>query len=61
MIGSPFQARFSGPYVVKSRMSDRDYLILTPDRRKKVQWCHVNLLKPFFAPSAGKEGDLTVV
>ena len=28
-------------------MSDRDYLVYTPDRRKKVQWCHVNLLKSY--------------
>ena len=57
VIGSPFQARFSGPYTVKSRMSDRDYLIATPDRRKKVQWCHVNLLKSFLTSSARKDSD----
>lgn len=57
MIGSPFQARFSGPYTVKSRMSDMDYLIVTPDNRKKVQCCHVDLLKPFFGPSAVKDVD----
>lgn len=50
-VGSPFQARFSGPFTVKSRMSDRDYLIFSPKRRKKVQWCHVNLFKPFLASS----------
>lgn len=47
VVGSPFQAKFHGPYTVKSRMSECDYLINTPDRRKKVQWCHVNLLKPY--------------
>lgn len=47
LVGSPFQARFSGPYTVKSHMSDRDHLVYMPGRRKKVQWCHVNLLKPY--------------
>lgn len=42
VVVSPFQARFSGPFTVKSQMSDRDYLIFSPNWRKKVQWCHVN-------------------
>lgn len=57
VVGSPFQVRFSGPYTVKSRMSDRDYLISTPDRKKKVQWCHVNMLKAFLTPSLMKDTD----
>lgn len=58
IVGSPLQAKFSGPYVVKSRISQLDYLIHTPDRRKKVQWCHVNLLKPYHAvQSLGSEVD----
>lgn len=59
-IGSPFQVKFSGPYTVKSRMSDRDYLVHTPGRRKKVQWCHVNLLKPYHSAhsTSNVKGDL---
>lgn len=30
------------------RLSDFNYLISTPDRRKKTQLCHVNLFKPYF-------------
>lgn len=52
LVGSPFQAKFCGPYTIKSRKSERDYLVHTPDRRKKVQWCHVNLLKPYHSPDS---------
>lgn len=41
---------------MKSRMSDRDYLIATADGRKKVQWCHVNLLT-FLTPPTFKARD----
>lgn len=37
--GSPFQARFSGPYSVKRRASDVNYLISTPDRRESTLVC----------------------
>lgn len=54
MIGSPFQAKFTGPYRVKKHM----YLVYTPERRKKVQWCHVNPLKPYYSVhSTSREKD----
>ncbi|TWW56845.1 hypothetical protein D4764_08G0008320 [Takifugu flavidus] len=46
--GSPFEARFSGPYTIKRKTSDTDYLLATPDRRRSTQLCHVNLLKPYY-------------
>lgn len=46
--GSALQARFSGPYVVEDKVSDRDYVIATPDRRQQRRLCHVNMLKPYF-------------
>ena len=46
--GSALQARFSGPYVVEHKVSDRDYVIATPDRRQQKRLCHVNMLKPYF-------------
>lgn len=49
LLSSPFQARFAGPYTVIRKVSDLNYLIDTPDRKKSVQLCHVNLLKPYFA------------
>ena len=45
--GTPLQARYFGPYVVKKKVSDLDYAIATPDRRKHEQLCHVNMLKPY--------------
>ncbi|XP_051888858.1 uncharacterized protein LOC127579869 isoform X2 [Pristis pectinata] len=45
---NPLQARFSGPYVIESRVTDLTYIIKTPDRRKKTQLCHVNMLKPYY-------------
>ncbi len=47
---NPFQAKFTGPYSVVKRLSNNNYLLNTPDRRKKVQVCHSNLLKLYIAP-----------
>ena len=46
--GQPLAARYSGPYVVERRVGDLDYVVATPDRRKRAQICHVNMLKPYF-------------
>ena len=42
-VGSPFQAKFMGPYNVVKRLSEQNYLVATPGRRKQNQLCHVNL------------------
>uniref|UniRef100_A0A669CU45 Gypsy retrotransposon integrase-like protein 1 n=1 Tax=Oreochromis niloticus TaxID=8128 RepID=A0A669CU45_ORENI len=47
--GSSFQAKFSGPYTVQAKLSDTDYVIDTPERRKKCRVCHINMMKPYFA------------
>ena len=44
---NPLQARFHGPYEVEKRIGDLDYLVRTPDRRKKSQLCHINMLKAY--------------
>ncbi|KAL1248067.1 hypothetical protein QQF64_023443 [Cirrhinus molitorella] len=44
---SPMHARFSGPYTVEKKLSDTNYTILTPDRRRKSRVCHVNMLKEY--------------
>lgn len=49
VVSSPFQTCFSGPYIVEKCLSECNYLILPPDRRKQVQLCHVNLLKPYYS------------
>lgn len=49
VVGSPFQAWFTGHYTVAKQLSEHDYLISNPDHRKSTQLCHVNLLKPYYA------------
>ena len=53
----PLQARYCGPYVVTKKVSDLDYVIDTPDRRKARRLCHVNMLKKYH----GKEADSATV
>ncbi|KAL2091618.1 hypothetical protein ACEWY4_013881 [Coilia grayii] len=50
--GSPFRAKFSGPYTVIRQVTERDYVVATPNRKKSSQLCHVNLLKPYYVPSS---------
>lgn len=45
--GSSLQARYSGPYVVQEKVSECDYVVATPDHRRRNQLCHVNMLKPY--------------
>lgn len=45
--GSALSAKFSGPYDVHDCLSDTDYVIGTPDRRRKTRVCHVNMLKRY--------------
>lgn len=46
---SQFWVKFVGPYTVVLVLSDLNCEIATPDRKKKTQVCHVNLLEPFFS------------
>ena len=46
--GRPLKARFHGPYEVSQKISDLNYVINTPDRRKATQMCHINMLKPYY-------------
>lgn len=50
LLGQPLSAKFSGPYRVVKKVSETDYLIHTPDRRKSQQLCHINIMKPYFRP-----------
>ena len=53
--GAPFKARFSGPYTVVRKVTELDYLVATPDRKKSSQLCHVNMLKPYYTQSCKSE------
>ena len=52
--GQPLAARYSGPYLIEKRVGDLDYVISTPDRRRKAQLCHINMLKPYLRDSSQK-------
>lgn len=45
--GSALQPRFSGPFRVTKKLSDTNYLICTPERRRKLRMVHVNMLKSY--------------
>lgn len=40
-------SKFTGSYEILDRFSDTDYIIKTPDRRRKSRVCHVNTLKVY--------------
>ena len=46
--GNVLKARYQGPYEVERKVSELDYVIRTLDRRKSTQFCHINMLKPYF-------------
>ena len=46
--GKPLQARYFGPCVVKERKSENNCVVVTPDRCKDKELCHINMLKPYF-------------
>ena len=47
LVGSPLQAKFHCPFTVLRQISEQNYLLSTPKRRRNTQLCHVNLLKPY--------------
>ncbi|XP_069181149.1 trichohyalin-like [Procambarus clarkii] len=47
ILGSPLQNKFSGPYRIKECRNNHNYVLQTPDWRRKTQLCHVNLLKQY--------------
>ena len=47
VVGNPLQAKYCGPYKVVKKISDTNYLVRTPGRRKETQVCHINMLKAY--------------
>ena len=45
--GNPLQARYFGPCEVESKVSELDYVVKTPGRKKQTQLCHANMLKEY--------------
>ncbi|XP_073809789.1 uncharacterized protein [Danio rerio] len=59
--GGSLQARYSGPYEIKRKLSDRDYVIHTSDRRKSLRVCHVNMIKPYYERKSDTEKVKNVI
>ncbi len=49
--GSALQAKFAGPYAIKEKLGDTNYIVETPDRRRKSSVCHINMLKAYVSRS----------
>ena len=45
--GKPLQARYYGHYTIDKKLSDVNYTVNTPGRRKQKQLCHINMLKKY--------------
>ena len=45
--GKPLQARYYGPYTVDKKLSDVNYIVNTPGRRKQKQLWHISMLKKY--------------
>ena len=43
--GNPLNSRFFGRYVIEKKLSDLNYVVVSPDRRKQTQLCHIKKLK----------------
>lgn len=52
VLGSVLQAWFSGPYNVLEKVSDRDYIVATSNRRRRTRLCHVDMIKLYFDGNA---------
>ena len=37
VVGNPLQAKYSGPYKVVKKISDKNYLVRTPGRHKEIK------------------------
>lgn len=51
----PSPIHFSSPSVVDTKVSDTNYFFQTPERRRKIWRCHINMLKSYHFRKAGQE------
>ena len=59
--GKPLHARYYSPYTVDKKISDVNYIVNTPARRKKRQLCHVNMLKQYIERDSSSVTPISVV
>lgn len=56
--GNPLKSKYTGPYLVQQKLSNLNYVVSTPDRRKETQLVHVNLMKPYVDRSLSGDSDV---
>ena len=61
IFGKPLQARYYGLYTVDKKISDVDYIVNTPGRRKQKQLCHVNMHKQYIDRDSSSATPISVV
>ena len=61
MQGHPMKARYSGPWEIERQLSDVNYIVKTPGRRKSNQLCHINMLKRYHERAEGKVNSVNIV
>ena len=59
--GRHLQARYFGPYTVARKISDVNYIVHTPERRKSKQLCHINMLKEYVNRDSSLECSVSLV
>ena len=59
--GRPLQARYYGPYTVDKKLSDVNYIVNTPGRRKQKQLCHINMLKKYIDRDSNVISSVNIV
>ena len=57
---SALSARFLGPYPIKQKLSETDYVVLMPDRKRQLRVCHINRLKRYYVCDVSENGSATV-
>ena len=55
--GNPLNVKIFGPYEVEAKVSEVNYLLKTPDRKRKKRLCHINMIKPYFSREKKENQD----
>ena len=61
VLGQPLQAKYYGPYIIDHKVSDVDYVINTPGRRKGKRMCHINMLKEYHEKTDDSSGQVMII
>lgn len=51
--GTSLSAKFSGPYLIEKQVNETNFVVQTPERRRKSRLCHVNMMKPYHLRTEG--------